>query len=585
MKDEKIKQAKNSDQDSIQPQGIGRRDLMKMGVGAGAFAATQILGTPNALAQQQERAPNASSQDSAAEAARLASVRDGASKPVPGGPPYITPHTPQHRVAKYGDFMNTSGRLYGNGPMDATSKKIVSYASSFHVDLNDELVKRIGYMLEDTLGCAISALETDSIRAGARLSKWHPAGELKSTVWGYGVSTTPEMAAFVNACAVRHFDNNSAGMHETDMVPGILAVAEALHSSGTQVLSAMVLFWEVFAALLSAKYVAGAPGDRGVMSTFDNHTHAAATAVAVGWLMGLDEDRLANALSLSIVDSIPLGIDHWEGPNSMSKSNHDASLCRTAVFAALQAKAGITGPGEPFEGAKGLMDVVTGRFELTIPAHLINDEGGYPTIPVAPDDPRRVIQTIVFKRWPINGAGSNIFAVVPDVLEFCKPEEIASIDMEVDRWGDGNGPYKMDPLNSETADHSTPYCFARMLLDGTISLASYEKAKLTDPKVRDLMSKITQREEKGNRITIRTKSGQEKVFIAGTKTEGRKDWQLTSTTIDEMHQKFDANCAYRGVTNAQRDRIRAVWSDLRKVKDIAVPIRETLAIYGKTTPV
>ncbi len=562
----------------------GRRNVLKMGVGIGVAAAADILHPARTLAQEkagQEKAPNATAQDSPEEAARLASVRDGASRPVPGGPPYLTPHGAQHRVARYGDFLNKSGRLYGNGPMDETSRRIVSYANSFKVDMSKELIRDVGYMLEDTIGCAISGMETDSIRSGVRLAKMYPAGELKSTVWGYGITTTPEMAAFVNACAVRHFDNNSAGMHETDMVPGILAVAEALHASGPKVIEALTLFWDVFSALLSAKYVAGAPGDRGVMSTVDNHTHSAACAVAVGWLMGLDEDRLANALSLSFVDNIPLGIDHWEGPLSMSKSNHDAALCKTAIFAAMQARAGITGPAEPFEGAKGLMDVITGRFDLQIPANVINDSGGYPTMPLQPGDNRKCIQTIVYKRWPVNGAGSNLFLLVPDVLEFCKPEEIASIDMEVDRWGDGNGPGKMDPLNSETADHSTPYCFARFLLDGTISPASYEKDKLSDPKVRALMATMTQREEKGNRVTVRTKSGKEKTFIAGTKTEGRPEWQLTSTTLEEMHKKFDANCAYRGVSDTQRDRIRHTWADLGNVKDIAEPIRETLAVYGK----
>jgi 2-methylcitrate dehydratase len=566
---------------------LGRRKLMKMGLGLGVAAAGQTLPSRSGWSQQpkpQTAAPNATAQDSPEDAARLASVRDGASKPVPGGPPYLTPHEPQHRVAKYGDFMNTSGRLFGNGPMDETGRRLVSYVNSFKMNITPELTRDVGHMLEDTLGCAISALETDSIRAGVRLAKWHPGGEYKSTVWGYGVVTTPEMAGFVNACAVRHFDNNSAGMHETDMVPGILAMGEALHSSGPQVIQAMTLFWDVFSALLSAKYAEGAPGDRGVTSTIDNHTHGTALAAAVGWMMGLDEDRLANAISRATVDNIPLGIDHWEGPLSMSKSNHDATLCRSAIFATMQAKAGITGPAEVFEGPKGLMDVITGRFHLQIPANVINDSGGYPTLPLPPGDTRKCIQTIVYKRWPVNGAGSNIYPVVPEILKFCNVDDIASIDMAVDRWGDGNGPGKMDPLNSETADHSTPYCFARLLLDGTISLASYEKDKLTDPKARALMATMTQREEKGNRIVVKTKSGKEKVFIAGTKTEGDPQWRLTSTSIDEVHKKFDANCAYRGVSDEQRDRIRRTWSDLSNVKDIAEPIRETLALYGKRQP-
>ena len=119
---------------------LGRRKLMKMGLGLGVAAAGQMLPGASGFGQQpgakpQVAAPNAASQDSPEEAARLASVRDGASKPVPGGPPYLTPHEAQHRVAKYGEFMNTSGRLYGNGPMDETSRRVVSYVNSFKVNI------------------------------------------------------------------------------------------------------------------------------------------------------------------------------------------------------------------------------------------------------------------------------------------------------------------------------------------------------------------------------------------------------------------------------------------------------------------
>lgn len=561
---------------------FGRRAMVKMGAGAGAVAIAQLFDPPTAAPQDAAPPTRGGAGRGGEQAANPVGSGKGL---VPGGPPYITPHAPQHRVAKYGDFKNTSGRLSGNGPMDETSRRIVEYASSFKVDLTDMLVRDIGNMLEDTLGCAISAFETDSIRAGTRLAKWSPAGELKSTIWGYGVEATPEMAGFVNSCMVRHYDNNSSGMHETDMVPGILAVGEALHSSGPEVLSAMVLFWEIFSALLGAQYAADAPGDRGVDSMIDNHSHAAALSIAVSKLMGLNEDRMANALSLSFVDNIPLGIDHWEGPNSMSKSNHDAALCRAGIFAALQARAGITGPAQPFEGAKGLMDCITGRFDLKIPANMLNDSGGYPTVHRQPGDDRRVIQTIVYKRWPVNGAGSNLFTTIPGFKKFCKVEDIESIDMEVGAWGDGNGPGKMDPLNEETADHSTPYCFARVLLDDELFVSSYEKDKLADPKVREVMAKITQREERGGHVTIRTKSGEELRLVAGEKTADNVRYQLQSTTLEEMHQKFDRNCAYRGVTNAQRDKIRATWSDLRSVKDVAVTIRETLAHVGKVTPV
>jgi 2-methylcitrate dehydratase PrpD len=102
---------------------------------------------------------------------------------------------------------------------------------------------------------------------------------------------------------------------------------------------------------------------------------------------------------------------------------------------------------------------------------------------------------------------------------------------------------------------------------------------MTDPAVRQLMAKMTIRENpelRVNRVTVRKKSGEEMIQEAG-------DYK-TSMTIDDVNTKFDRNCAYRGVTAEQRDRIRSTWADLRQIKDIALPIRETLAKFGKPVP-
>ncbi len=384
------------------------------------------------------------------------------------------------------------------------------------------------------------------------------------------------MAAFVaDSCAVRHFDNNSAGMHETDQVPGILAIGEALHSSGTDVLNAIVLFWEVFAALLTAKYPDGAPGDRGVWGILDNHDHAPATAVAVGKLLGLNEDRMANALSLSFVDHLAMGIDHSEEPDSMSKSNHDAELCRAGVFAALSAHCGMTGPASPFEGVKGLMDVMTGPFTVTIPCRRRNNVSGQPTIPLGPNENEYVCQSLSYKRYPGNG-GVPISTIIPEFRKFCKVEDIESIHMDVANWGDGSGPGKFDPQNDDTADHSSQYCLARLLMHGDLFIDMYTKEKLNEPAVRQLMAKITQTEAPGGgeTVTIRTNSGQ-------TLTLKSPSYK-TKMTLEEVNRKFDRHCAYRNVSNSQRDQIRNEWSDLRKSEGaFPVAIQNTLAHYGK----
>ena len=422
----------------------------------------------------------------------------------------------------------------------------------------------VGLMFGETpLAAPYLPLNTDSVKISARLAKkYYPAGELKSTVWGYGIQTTPEIAAFVGSCMVRHHDNNSEGMHETDQVPAILAIGEALHSSGTDVLTAMTLFWEVFTALIAAKPGPGAPGVRHPAGAIDNTIHAPATAMALmGKLLGLNDDQMANAIALSLTGHIALRVEHLEGVNSMSKSNHDAELARAGVFAALQAREGMTGPHEIFEGKMGFMDVVSGKLDVVLPAHV----GGSANRPLPPGDNRYAIETVEYKRIPGNSSGTGFAQIVlthlPEYRNLGKVEDIESIEMIVRQFGDGEDPAKWDPLNSETADHS-PYALARALLDGELWEGSYAKEKLTDPAVRAVMKTMTLREDpanRGNRFTVRMKSGAE---LTKGPEAGR------GATPEEVHKKFDRNCAYRGVTNEQRDRVRATWSDLRKVKDI-----------------
>jgi len=75
------------------------------------------------------------------------------------------------------------------------------------------------------------------------------------------------------------------------------------------------------------------------------------------------------------------------------------------------------------------------------------------------------------------------------------------------------------------------------------------------------------------RLTIRTKSGGELV----KETAVRQGTQLTPEQIIE---KYNRVCAYRSVSNDQRDRARAMWTNLRAVKDFAEPMR-VLAHFGR----
>jgi 2-methylcitrate dehydratase len=532
--------------------GLNRRDLMKFGIYTGAAVASNGIGV--ASAAQQNQSPYAASAKQFVPMSRW--------KGVTG------------RTATAG-YVNDSGRAYGNGPMDETSRRIVEWVSGASESLlTDEVVHDMGWMLVDTIGCAIAGFESNSIRIGAKVARIYPAGPLKSTVWGYDISTPPDLAGFVNGSMVRHNDFNDNGAHASDIVPGILAVAEALHSTGRQALLAMIISWEVYGALQLA-----APNYP--KNGIDNLYVGPACAMAVGKLMGLSNDQLANALSLSLVPHLPMRIDHAYGPNSMSKGNHDAEMVRCAIFGAICAREGMTGPAQPFEGMGGLWDVVTGPFDLKIPSHA----GGNPMHKLDDSDHRLVVQALEYKRFPGNG-GAPIMSLMPDFQNFAKPEDIESVLIEVNSFGDGSDPGKFDPRNEETADHSTPYYIAWALVHGDLFLDAYTKESLMNPEVRALMKKITIHEDPtlhGFKLTVRRKDGQE---MTRTASEGGQDVGGRPTPIDteELKKKFDRICAYKGITTEHRERIRKTWYDLGAIKDTAEAIHTTLVHFGAFKP-
>ena len=52
---------------------------------------------------------------------------------------------------------------------------------------------------------------------------------------------------------------------------------------------------------------------------------------------------------------------------------------------------------------------------------------------------------------------------------------------------------------------------------------------------------------------------------------------------EELATKFNRVCAYQKIDDRQRDRARAIWGNLREVKEIGDAI-QTLARFGQPKP-
>jgi len=133
--------------------------------------------------------------------------------------------------------------------MDDTTRQLVSYVHSFsESSLTDRLIQAFDNTMLDSIAALITGLDSEPARICLRMAR-STQSDLKSTVLGYGVTTTPELAAYANTSMVRHTDFND---HASDMMPGVLAIGEALHASGTQVMVSIILAYQINQALSAA---------------------------------------------------------------------------------------------------------------------------------------------------------------------------------------------------------------------------------------------------------------------------------------------------------------------------------------------
>ncbi len=525
---------------------LGRRDIMKLGVGAAV--ASQLL-KPQITSAQTERG-------------QTETTRRGQ-----GGTTFRPSEwTDQERYAGVKmetgpGWENNSNRAFGNGPMDDTSRLIVEYVSSFsESSIDDAWANAFSNTMIDTVASLISGFESDSARVCARLAR-STQSDLKSTVLGYGITTSPELAAYANTTMIRFTDFND---HFSDMMGGVLAIGEALHSTGMQVMSAIILAYQVQSAL------SGAGGNDAGLDI--GIYYAPAVAVAAGKLLKLNEDQLANALSLALTLHVPLRVDR-SNTLSMQKACGTAEAVRIAVFCALSAREGMTGPSRPFEGRDGLWDRLTGP---------------YTRLRLPPSAPTTTGLSGAIKRRPAEGYTQAMHAdVIPAVRAWTKADEIDSIHVEMpfSGWLEIADPPKWDPRNHETADHSMAYEASRALIDGDVYLDSFTREKFMDPTARALMNRITVSVDPSFgygqvRMTVKKKSGE----TLTKETSSRMGMNFgPAMTHDDIVTKYNRVCEFMRVDNAQRDRALAQWSDLRAVQDIADAMK-TLAKFGNPQP-
>lgn len=322
-------------------------------------------------------------------------------------------------------------------------------------DLPSTVIEKAKICILDSLGCVLGASKTDLIDIIWKSLKFLGGNET-STVFGVWEKTSCTNAAFANATLANalDFDDTYGGHPGTTIVPPAVAVAEMTGTNGKELITAIVVGYEISiriskAMIPSYKVYQQICG----LGTFQSIGAASTSAK----LLGLGNDKMANALGIACantpVPSIRKSIGSTLGVTMVKNAYGVAAM--TGIMSAILAKNGFTGPRDIFEGQKGFWRMSG------------SDQCDYEAITHRLGDKYEILD-VEFKPYTacrhFHGAIDAALGIVNE--HNINPEDIVEVNVatyghpELNIW-----PYnRKDPQNMYDMEFSVPYSVALALL-------------------------------------------------------------------------------------------------------------------------
>src|SRR4051812_33100635 len=353
--------------------------------------------------------------------------------------------------------------------------QLAAFACSLNYeDLSRNVVHEVKRRLIDSLGCALGAWNEEPCTIARNVVSDFSA-ENGATVIGTSHKAPPDWAAFANGCCIRYFDYNDTYLskepaHPSDNFAAVLAVGESVGATGKEMITAVAIAYEVQCRLCDAASIRARGWDHPTYGAFS-------TALACAKLMKLDLERTRHAVNIAGVHCAAFRqsrvgeLSHWKGVAF-------ANAARLGVYAALLARAGMTGPAPIFEGAMG--------FEKELGVSLGNVAEVFNTQREAMPGkgPTSMILKTSIKYWPAEyhsqsaiEAALSLRKEIGDVSQI-ESVKIESHDAAVDIIGSEEEKWK--PETRETADHSLPYITAIALIDGQVTDKQFAPERFTE---------------------------------------------------------------------------------------------------------
>jgi len=332
--------------------------------------------------------------------------------------------------------------------------------------------------IADCIGCTLAgsreALATPLLSALPSFVEARP--EAPAVLVGIGRFAAPADAALVNGTLAHALDfddtNHPAYAHPSAvLVPAMLALAPLVQASGSAMVDAYIVGFELFGKLGRALNTQHYERGWHTTGTFG----ALAAAAAAGRLIGLDERRMMMALGIAASSASGLRASF----GSMTKPLHAGQAARNGVLAALLARDGFTASEVALEHRFGYLDVFN--------AGIARDAA--PLLAMGQDLEILTEHGLALKPYAACGATHPGIEAAELLHAELGGRPIRSVRAGVCRMAFQPLIHVMpeSPLEGKFSLH---FCVAAALLWGPVTLATFSDERVHDPALRALIPRI-----------------------------------------------------------------------------------------------
>lgn len=371
------------------------------------------------------------------------------------------------------------------------SRIIAEFAASFERSrVLAGHVEQCGRALADTMAVAIAARSEPVVRRAQRyIDGLAPAlldGGGKNlpgtaSLWGLKRSSTVEGAALLNAIAAHalDFDDASSPMNghpSVALLPALVALAEARDAPGMELVRAYLVGFEICCKLGRALDLTHY--SRGWHMTSTVGTIAA--TVACGRLLGLDAERISNAIGLAVAQTGGTRENFGTDAKSFQAGHANAA----AIRAALLAEQGFTASPNALDG-----------------------KAGYATLYSAGEDLTSVLETLGGQPLEIDGSGIEvkkypacygIHRPLDGLFDIMSEREFGLADIErIDietSYGALAPLVRHPPRNGAEGKFSMEYSIAAAIADRSVGLSTYADEAVGRKEIAPYLHRIVARE-------------------------------------------------------------------------------------------